>query len=237
LSFFDFFIKGSIENPLTRLYNMISGTAINDFTVPKLSISSRPWTWIYPQFVQFYYNSPNVPFIIYSYDPQYVSFVSTTVQILIIPTLGYLLFKAGEGSKLAIFLLLWFVATYVVWIPLDIASNRVTFVFYFLPTIPVFCIGVAMGINEAIDRIRAHVQKLGKVTVGSEIAYAGIGMFLFLHFLIFVMFNPAMITIVKTWESPFSIGVDPTPGAVSLLLFSTSPATKWLQALKSKLFK
>ena len=99
LIFFDYFIVGHIENPIKRLHDMLTLTDINIFTNPKLSISSRPWTWIYPQFIQFYYNSPNEPFIIYSYDPQYISFISTTVQILILPTIGYLVYKATKKAQ------------------------------------------------------------------------------------------------------------------------------------------
>ena len=51
LVFFDLFVKGGLENPITRINAMFMGTTANQFTVPKWSISSRPWTWIYPQFV------------------------------------------------------------------------------------------------------------------------------------------------------------------------------------------
>ena len=60
LVFFDFFIKGGLENPITRINAMLTGTAANQFTIPKLSISSRPWTWIYPQFV-----NPRLQFSLY----------------------------------------------------------------------------------------------------------------------------------------------------------------------------
>ena len=154
LVFFDFFIKGGFENPITRINALLTGTAANQFTIPKLSISSRPWTWIYPQWVQPYYNSPNVPFIVYSYNPQYISFISSTIQILIIPTIGYMIYKAIKGSKSAGLVLLWFLATYLVWIPLDIVTNRVTFVFYFLSTTPAICIGIGMALSDALDRLK-----------------------------------------------------------------------------------
>ncbi len=235
LIFFDFFVKGGFENPITRINAMLTGTVANTFTIPKLSISSRPWTWIYPQFVQLWYNSPNVPFIVYSYDPQYISFISSTIQILIIPTVGYMIYKAIKGDKSAGLVLLWFLATYLVWIPLDIVSNRVTFVFYFLPTTPAICIGIGMALSDALDRLKARRAEFGRMTPGVRASYAGIAFFLLLHLAIFVVFNPAIPTIIKTWLPPFSIGVETTTTQQSSILstsflpvifFTASPMTR-----------
>jgi dolichyl-phosphate-mannose--protein O-mannosyl transferase len=216
LVLFDFFLTSSLENPVTRLYAMLNDTAVNKFTVPKLSISSRPWTWLYPQFVQLYYNSPNVPFIIYSYDPQYISFISSTVQILIVPVMGYMVYKAVKGSQAVGLLLLWFLAVYVIWIPLDIATNRVTFVFYFLPATPAVCLGLGMGLSDAWDALMARRAEAGRKTAGVRAGMAAIAFYLALHLAIFVVFNPAIPTIIKTWLPPFSIGVSPSSSQSSL---------------------
>jgi dolichyl-phosphate-mannose-protein mannosyltransferase len=204
LVIFDYFVKGGIENPITRIHELLSGTAANQFTVPKLSISSRPWTWIYPQFVQVYDNSPNVPFIIYYYDPQYISFISSTIQILIVPTIGYMVYKALKGSQAATLVFVWFLATYLIWIPLDVATNRVTFVFYFLPTIPAICIGIGIGLGEALDKLRSRWITVGRMTHGVRAGYAAIALYLLLHLAIFVVFNPALPTIIKLWLPPFA---------------------------------
>jgi dolichyl-phosphate-mannose-protein mannosyltransferase len=204
---FDFLLKGSFENPVTRIRDMLTGTSANMFTEPKLSISSRPWTWIYPQWVQLYYNSPNVPFIVYSYDPQYISFISSTIQIFIVPVVGYLIFKMVKKSQAAGLLVLWFLFTYVVWIPLDIITNRVTFVFYFLATTPAICIGVAMALSDITGLVQARTARAGKLTPGAAASYGGIIFYLMLHFAVFIVFNPAIPTLIKTWLPPFTIGV------------------------------
>ena len=210
LVYFDVFIKGGIENPLNRIDSLLTSTAANKFTIPKLSISSRPWTWIYPQSVQVYNdNSPNVPFITYSYNPQYISFISTTIQILIVPTIGYMIYKAIKGSQAAGLVLLWFLATYLVWIPLTLATNRVTFVFYFLPTTPAICIGIGMAFSNILDRLNIRRVTVGKTTPWVGIGYALIAFFLLLHLAIFIVFNPAIPPIIKTWLPPFS-GADIT---------------------------
>ena len=201
LVFFDFFIKGGFENPITRINALFSGTAGNQFTIPKLSISSRPWAWIYPQFIDPYYNSP---FIVYSYDPQYISFISSTIQILIIPTIGYMIYKAFKKNQTAAFILLWFLATYLIWIPLDIATNRVTFVFYFLSVTPAICIGIAMAISDWLDHMKKRQRLLKRTTPLQRTGYIVIAVWLLIHLAIFVVFNPAIPTIIKTWLPPFS---------------------------------
>jgi predicted membrane-bound dolichyl-phosphate-mannose-protein mannosyltransferase len=201
LVFFDFFIKGGIENPITRFHELLSSTAANQFTIPKLSISSRPWTWIYPQFINPSYNSP---FIVYSFNPQYISFISSTIQIMIIPTIGYMLFGAFKKNKTAGLVLLWFLATYVIWIPLDILTNRVTFVFYFLSTTPAICIGLGMAISDWLDHLKKRQTELDKLSTGMALSYSAIALYLFIHLAIFVVFNPALPAIIKTWLPPFS---------------------------------
>ena len=202
LLFCDFFIKGGLENPITRINSLLSSTAANQFTIPKLSISSRPWAWIYPQFVDPYYNSP---FIVYSYDPQYISFISTTIQILIIPTLGYMIYKAiWKKNQTAAFILLWVLATYVLWIPGDILTNRVTFVFYFLSATPAICIGMGMAISDWLDHMKNRRLALNRTTPLQRTGYIFIGFWLLLHLAIFIVFNPAIPTIIKTWLPPFS---------------------------------
>ncbi|MBN1644120.1 MAG: phospholipid carrier-dependent glycosyltransferase [Dehalococcoidales bacterium] len=200
LVFFDMFIQGSIENPVTRIDSLLTSTAANQFTVPKLSISSRPWVWLYPQFIDPEYNSP---FIVYSYDPQYISFISTTIQILVIPTIGYMIYKAIKGSKAAGLVLLWFLATYLIWIPLNIATNRVTFVFYFLSTTPAICIGIGMGLTDWLHKLKTRSFELIRISPWIVTAYVVIGLYLLIHLGIFVIFNPAIPPIIKTWLPPF----------------------------------
>ena len=214
VAFFDFFIKGGFENPITRINSMLSGTAANQFTVPKLSISSRPWTWIYPQLIDPSYNSP---FITYSYNPWYISFISTTIQILIIPTIGYMIYKAifaVKKSQVAGLVLLWFIATYLVWMPLGapikfkvfstlVQTNRVTFVFYFLSTTPAICIGIAMAISDWLEHLKKRRAELNRLSTGIALSYGTIGVYLLVHLAIFI-FYLALPSIFTTFKPPFA---------------------------------
>ena len=205
LEYFDLFINRTFENPITRIHALLSGTAAVVFTNPKLSISSRPWTWLYPQWFRAFYMGPNVPVIVYSYNPQYLSFISPTIQILIIPIIIYMIYKAIKKSKVAGLVLLWFLATYVIWIPLDIISNRVTFVYYFLSTTPAICIGITIAITDWLNYLKKRRTQLNRLTTGVALSYSAIGVYLALHLAIFIFFNPAIPPIIKTWLPPFHI--------------------------------
>jgi hypothetical protein len=205
LEYFDLSIKRYFENPIRRIHTLLSGTAANVFTNPKLSISSRPWTWLYPQWFRAFYMGPNVPVIVYSYNPQYLSFISPTIQILIIPIIIYMLYKAIKKSKVAGLVLLWFLATYVIWIPLDIISNRVTFLYYFLSTTPAICIGITIAITDWLNYLKKRRAATNRLTTGVALSYSAIGLYLFLHLAIFIFFNPAIPPIIKTWLPPFHI--------------------------------
>jgi dolichyl-phosphate-mannose--protein O-mannosyl transferase len=136
-----------------------------------------------------------------------------------------MIYKTVKGNKIAPFVLLWFLATYLIWIPLDIITNRITFVFYFLSTTPAICIGIGLILSDALDFLRARIAEKGKITTGVEFSYGAISMYLFIHFAIFMIFNPIIPVIVKSWEGPFGIGVDPTPdtSSIPLLFFTTFP--------------
>ena len=205
LEYFDLFITRTIENPVTRITAMLEGLAGNVFTNPRLSISSRPWTWVYPQWFRAYYMGPNVPVILYALNPQYLSFISPTLQILIIPIIGYMIYKAIKKSKVAGFVLCWFLATYIIWIPLDIISNRTTFVFYFLSTTPAICIGIAIALSDWLNYLKKRRTEMNRLTPGAVLSYSVIGLYLCLHLAFFIVFNPAIPPIVKNWLPPFHI--------------------------------
>jgi predicted membrane-bound dolichyl-phosphate-mannose-protein mannosyltransferase len=206
LEYFDLFIYRALVNPFSRINALLSGTAANVFTNPKLSISSRPWTWLYPQWFRAYYMGPNVPIIAYSFVPQqYLSFISPTIQLLILPIIGYMIYKMIKKNKVAGLVVLWFLATYVIWIPLDILTNRVTFVFYFLSTTPAICIGLGIAISDWLNYLKKRRTEMNRLTTGVALSYSAIGLYLFLHLAIFIIFCPAIPPLIKMWLPPFHI--------------------------------
>jgi hypothetical protein len=129
-----------------------------------------------------------------------------------------MIYKAVKGSKAAGLVLLWFLATYLIWIPLDIVTNRVTFVFYFLSTTPAICIGIGMALSGALNRLKMRREKFGRMTKGVRASYVVIAFYLLLHLAIFIVFNPAIPPIIKTWLPPFVSVVNPTPAQESSIV-------------------
>jgi hypothetical protein len=197
---FNFFITGVFGNPITQIDAMLSGTVANKFTDPKLIISSRPWEWLYPMWVR---PVETAPVIVYCYDPQYFSFISPTIQLLIIPTIGYMIYKTIRGSHAAGLVLLWFMATYLFWIPMVLLTNRVTFVFYFLATTPAICIGISMALSDILYLLQYRRWKFDRLTPGVTITYGVIALYLVLHFATFMVFNPVVppvvANIIREW--------------------------------------
>ena len=105
-------------------------------------------------------------------------------------------------QALAVLVLLWFLATYLVWIPINLATNRVTFVFYFLMTTPAICIGIAMAISDWLDYLKKRRTALDRLSTGMAVSYGAIGLYLLLHMAIFIVFNPAIPPIITSWP-PF----------------------------------
>jgi dolichyl-phosphate-mannose-protein mannosyltransferase len=182
----------SFMSPITRSIDMLKYTAANIFTDPPLSISSKPWMWISPDNI-----------IIASYKPQYNLFISWTVQLLVIPAFGYMIYRTIRKVPAAQFALVWFFCSYLIWIPVQLASNRVTFVFYFYPAIAAVCIAIALGIMQLWESFANKRRDDGKLTKGAKWTRGGVWTYLSLHLVIFLLFNPLMPILIPMWLAPF----------------------------------
>jgi len=67
----------------------------------------------------------------------------------------------------------------------DIFTNRVTFVFYFLSTTPAICIGLGIAISDWLNYLKKRRIELGRLSTGCALSYSAIGLYLFLHLAIF----------------------------------------------------
>ncbi|MFC1919838.1 glycosyltransferase family 39 protein [Chloroflexota bacterium] len=123
-------------NPLERTWSML-GTHIslstNSYTA---GIATTPWRWLYfPEG------------IFYWYTPHYVGSVSWTIWALIIPSMGYLAFEIVKRKLkhaiVALFALSWFFGVYILLIPLELATNRLMYIFYIYPAIPPVTLAIA----------------------------------------------------------------------------------------------
>jgi hypothetical protein len=138
----DLVVFRQLVSPFARLRTMSDLTGRLTFADTPTGIASRPWEWIIgpPQSVDYWYT------------PRYVGEISFTIWILIIPAMVYAALRAVKGVAFNWFVLCWFAGTYLVWIPLNLITDRLTFVFYFYPTVGAICIALALGLSDLWNR-------------------------------------------------------------------------------------
>jgi dolichyl-phosphate-mannose-protein mannosyltransferase len=139
LAAFDAAIYLRLIDFITSLKYGLGQTAGLTFESAKHVSMSRPWEWVI-----------NLEIMPYWYGTHYIGLVSFSVWALIIPTVAYMAYRAWKKDSAGLFGVAWFIGTYLVWIPLSLVTNRVSFIFYFLPTVPAICFGLGMGLDWLI---------------------------------------------------------------------------------------
>ena len=181
----DYAVSGQLLNPVEQVKLWLTEHAKITFTSGYQSAASHPWDWLlFPQA------------IFYSFNPQYIAMITPTVWILIIPAVLFMLFKAIRGSNASLFGLFWFASTYLPWILITIITDRVTFLFYFYPTLGAICVGVGLGLSKLLEIWKNKTQsKVGQTAV---IAVSG---YLLLHVAFFIILSPLSVPLIK-WLLP-----------------------------------
>jgi predicted membrane-bound dolichyl-phosphate-mannose-protein mannosyltransferase len=139
LAAFDAAIYLRLIDFVTSLRYGLAQTASLTFVTAKHVSMSRPWEWVL-----------NLEIMPYWYGTHYLGLVSFTVWALIIPAVAYMTFRAFKRDRAGLFGVAWFIGTYLVWIPLSLATNRISFIYYFLPTVPAICLGLGMAFDWLI---------------------------------------------------------------------------------------
>lgn len=169
----DYLATHEFTNPVYRVKEMMSLMATLTFATTKHDSLSRPWEWLI---------SPKA--MPYWYAPSYMGGISYTVWALIIPAVIYMGYRLWKGNSAATFGVLWFIFTYVVWIPASIITDRVSFVFYFYPTIGAVCIGLGLAFSQLLN-----IAKKQKIT-WQWLMPAAIGAFMVAHLIVLAIISP-----------------------------------------------
>ena len=170
---FDFVIWHRFLNPIKQIETILSVNMATFAQYPSQMLS-RPWDWIL---------QPKI--ITYWLDPHYIAMISPSIWALIIPVVFYITFRAIKGNSAAIFGLSWFASTYLIWIPVSLITDRISYVYYFYPTIGAISIGLALGLYQLSNISRS--RQTGKL---SKIAILAIPIYLLLHLASFVILVP-----------------------------------------------
>jgi dolichyl-phosphate-mannose-protein mannosyltransferase len=171
---FDFFAYGYLTNPIERVEIMLSISTNWTFANVTHPYATYPWTWILLPTVMPYWN-----------EPHYMSAISFNIWVLIIPIICYLVFKAVKRSDAGLFAISWFTATYLMWIPISFFTDRISFVYYFYPTVGAICIGLGLWLSRLIEIGQTReTGKLRLVTISTVVAYLSI------HIIVFTVISP-----------------------------------------------
>jgi dolichyl-phosphate-mannose-protein mannosyltransferase len=175
-----YFTFGHIVNPAERLSQMMSLSGSLTFATATHSAVSRPWEWVLkPMAMSFWYT------------PHYLSVISYNLWGLIIPATGYMTWQAIRKNNGGLFGALWFAGTFLLLIPASIISDRVSFLYYFYPSIGAICLGVGMVLNQLLEiRENRPSSRWRKPLLGIVIVY------LVAHAAVFAGLSPL-------WSWPF----------------------------------
>jgi predicted membrane-bound dolichyl-phosphate-mannose-protein mannosyltransferase len=174
---FDFAIVqrlSPLENPIHRIETMWSlGSSLTFASVPHPAIS-RPWEWLLSY-------KP----MTYCITPHYSAAISFSIWALIIPTFAYMIYRAVRGSEAGLFGAAWFASTYLVWIPISLITDRVSYIYYFYPTIGAVCLGLGLGLSRLLAIYQQ--RKAGKL---KWTALVIVIVYLLAHLASFVILSP-----------------------------------------------
>jgi dolichyl-phosphate-mannose-protein mannosyltransferase len=174
MPFTDFYIFRSLTNPVTRLLTMFDLTSSLTFASTDYSAASRPWEWVL-----------KMETVTYWYEPHYVSAVSFTVWALLIPATIYMVYRAIKSDQAATFGLSWFIGVYLVWIPVSLITDRLSYLYYFYPAIGAFCLGLGLGLEKLIG-----VWSNSPRSLAGRVSLTGVILYLTAHAAVFLVLSP-----------------------------------------------
>jgi len=155
LTLLDFAILHKLQNPISRISSILSFTKSLTYTLYNASkmtksntIPDKPWTWLYHlngmEFIVF----DNIRHLWYT---MYDMIINPIIWIMIIPSIIFLFYLFLKRNTAAVFAVCWFAATYIIWIPISLITNRLTYDYYFYPAVGAICIGISLLFSRIKD--------------------------------------------------------------------------------------
>jgi hypothetical protein len=182
-------IVGDIKNALSQTNSIKFGYGG--------AFPARPWEWILSPTGSFYFygwlfhpeNYANI-LLPYWWTPSYTGMLSPSLWLsglFVIPFSIWKSFKKkNNASRNAwTFTLCWIIGTWLVWVPLFLATNRITYMFYYLPTVGAIALGTALILTAFLNKYVARTSGFRK-----HFWAAAITSFLLFHLLCFCVISP-----------------------------------------------
>jgi len=185
----DLIATGQWLNPFQRIGEMWTAQTsmkVSDLDPEQLAHTypTRPWSWIL---------NPKGSGLNPSQFNHRMQ-ITPTIWLLAIPSIAYLIYRylfVRENRNTPRFILLWFGATYLLWIPIELYTDRPMFLYYLLPTMGAICIAVGYGIHRAWQR-----SLKVKRTMVRWCMQATITLYLILHVGLFLLLSPLRASLV-----------------------------------------
>jgi dolichyl-phosphate-mannose-protein mannosyltransferase len=162
------------QDPVKQSLTMLDLTGSLTFENVDHPSEAAPWEWLYTY--------KPMPFY---YMPHWTAAISFTVWAAIIPTFLYMLWRAFKRDDAALFSVSWFFATYIIWIPATIITQRVTYIYYFFPAVGAICMGMGIWMGQLWDIFRRRPR--GKL---KWFAFSVVIFFLAAHVVSFLILSP-----------------------------------------------
>lgn len=150
LDYFTVLDFADVTTPFERIKTMVNMTSSITFESSTHESMSRPWEWLL--------SYRPMPFW---WEPHYISGISPSIWALTIPTFAYMVYKAVRRDEAGLFGAAWFASTYLLWIPASLITGRLSYLFYFYPSIGAICIGLGLGMSELVRLFQT--RKSGKL--------------------------------------------------------------------------
>ena len=248
MSIFDWIIWQRWINPVDQFVNMSNLTNSIKFTGYTAPLPSRPWEWLLSpsnsfSLYQYLFTGGQTEIQILGYDwppygPHMMGMTSPNIFFSTLVAVPYVIRRALKGDNPALFALCWFLGTWLIWVPLSIITDRVSFSFYYLPTIPALCLAAALLFNRLMESAdKRRNQGLRGLLRGS------IAIFIFFHLVVFCLLSPVMLSISipasilvlaftldylgYSWQTTASAVVAVTLGVLGLRYILYSFLEKW----------
>lgn len=183
LPLFDFFVTRHLLDPLQRIANIFKLGGSITFESSSHPSATRPWTWLI-----------SLQAMPYAYDPDYFAVLSPTLWALAIPSVVYLAYKIKKGCDAALFGIAWFTTTYLLWIPLDMVTNRLSYIYYFYPAVGSIALGLGMGLSDLWGL--GQRREKGKL---KWLLLSLFWLFIGLHIAVFIFLSPVFSWWLPPW--------------------------------------
>ena len=176
----DFLASGEWLNPFQRVYYLAFkhiGTKVTELPPEARQSLMSPWEWVLkPLSIDVDYTNIRLKVLI-----------TPTIWALIIPSMGYMLYEWIKNKRsIALFCLLWFCSTYIIWIPIALVTHTYTYLYYFLPAMGAVCMSIGFGLNRIWEIGKTKSTSFGQLLRVVTIAY------LLLHIALFFIFSPLL---------------------------------------------